>query len=77
MITPGTAASRRIFWQNRRCGESWPVVREPRRSGRSNRFVQTVTRHVYFDAVRVSLTNQVVAGHTTYATAILSPSSEF
>jgi Protein of unknown function (DUF2939)/FAD binding domain len=35
--------------------------------------VQTVTRHVYFDAVRVSLTNQVVAAYVRRTGIQISP----
>src|SRR6266699_4144859 len=37
------------------------------------RDVATVTRHVYFDAVRVSLTNQVVAAYVRRAGIQISP----
>src|SRR5690349_16832970 len=35
--------------------------------------VQTVTRHVYFDAVRLSLTNQVVAAYVRRTGLQISP----
>jgi hypothetical protein len=37
------------------------------------RDVETVTRHVYFDAVRVSLTNQIVAAYTRRTGIQVSP----
>jgi len=37
------------------------------------RDVQTVTQHVYFDAVRVSLTNQVVAAYIRRTGVSISP----
>ena len=37
------------------------------------RDVDTVTRHVYFDAVRVSLTNQVVAAYVRRTRINISP----
>jgi Protein of unknown function (DUF2939) len=37
------------------------------------RDVETVTRYVYFDAVRVSLTNQVVAAYLRRARINISP----
>jgi Protein of unknown function (DUF2939) len=40
------------------------------------RDVQTMTRHVYFEAVRVSLTNQVVAAYVRRTRINLSPLAE-
>jgi len=40
------------------------------------RDVETVTRHVYFEAVRVSLTNQVVAAYVRRTRINLSPLAE-
>jgi Protein of unknown function (DUF2939) len=46
----------------------WVLVR-----AMENRDVGTVTRHVYFDAVRVSLTNQVMAAYVRRTRINISP----
>src|SRR5712691_8617188 len=47
---------------------AWPLVR-----AMETHDVGTVTRHVYFDAVRVSLTNQVVAAYVRRTRINISP----